>query len=148
MWTQLVFQNFLETSFDTHFCESRSRASVTDGWPEVWIFAKPLSLSLTLQDCYIFTAKTSPKTVGWTLKTEKQLNLASTHVVCYRKSLGGDPGDDRHDISSEEVLTDPELDRHEGFQDEGEGKLGAAVDLFTSAWHSRSAPLHDEQWRY
>lgn len=27
-------------------------------------------------------------------------------------------------------------------------RLGAAVDLFTSAWHSRSAPLHDEQWRY
>ncbi|KAK2884148.1 hypothetical protein Q8A67_017785 [Cirrhinus molitorella] len=46
--------------------------------------------------------------------------------VCYRKSLlggqSGDPGDDRHDISSEEVLTDPELVRHEGFQDEGEGK--------------------------
>lgn len=46
--------------------------------------------------------------------------------VCYRKSLlvghSRDPGDDRHDFSSEEVLTDPELVRHEGFQDEGKGK--------------------------
>lgn len=52
--------------------------------------------------------------------------LCGDMQVCYRKSLGGgqsrDPGDDRHDISPEEVLTDPELDRHEGFQDEGEGK--------------------------
>lgn len=48
--------------------------------------------------------------------------LCGDMQVCSRKSLGGDPGDDRHDISSEEVLTDPELDRHEGFQDEGEGK--------------------------
>lgn len=50
------------------------------------------------------------------------VRLCGDMQVCYRKSLGGDPGDDRHDITSEEVLTDPELDRHEGFQDEGEGK--------------------------
>ncbi|KAL1253766.1 hypothetical protein QQF64_015995, partial [Cirrhinus molitorella] len=52
-----------------------------------------------------------------------------------RKSLlggqSGDPGDDRHDISSEEVLTDPELVRHEGFQDEGEGKsLSVAMNFY------------------
>lgn len=56
-------------------------ASVTDGWPEVWIFPKPLSLSLAQQDCYIFTAKTFSKPVGQTLKTEKKTSFWHQHVV-------------------------------------------------------------------
>ncbi|KAF4099589.1 hypothetical protein G5714_019715 [Onychostoma macrolepis] len=97
---------------------SGSVASVTDGWPEVWIF----SLFLAQQDCYIFTAKTFSKPVGQTLKTEKQVVFGINMWKSLLLVQSGDPGDDRHDISSEEVLTDPELVRHEGFQDEGEGK--------------------------